>query len=563
MKLRAQTEIAPDEILLDAHNLPAYDASRLEGRLEQPLSRSVQYALWVLILCASTLFLGRLWYLQVVEGSAYVELSERNRLHHSIVFAERGVLFDRNNEMLVWNAPNEAASGSAPFSTREYTNREGLGHVLGYVSLPQTDAAGFFYKTELAGVAGVEKTFNHVLNGTNGLKIVETDALLDVLSESTITNPEDGESLTLSIDAQVEEALYTFIKELADDVPFRGGAGVIMDVHTGELLALTSYPEYKPSAMVAGSSTLIASYQQNERTPFVNRIVSGQYTPGSIVKPYFAYGALDAGIVAPSDSFVSTGALYVPNPYHPGQYTTFADWKAHGIVDVRKALAVSSNVYFYYIGGGFGSQEGLGIARLEQYARLFGMGEKTGIALQSEAVGVIPTPEWKERVFGDEWRIGDTYFTAIGQYGFQVTPIQMVRAVAMLANGGTLLTPRLVPSEEQLEAVQQGLNSDTLSVVREGMRDGVLEGTAAGLNVRYVDVAAKTGTAELGTSKDYVNSWATGFFPYENPRYAFVVLMEHGSRENIYGGVWVMRRLLDWMEEETPEYLGAKQHGSG
>ena len=193
--------------------------------------------------------------------------------------------------------------------------------------------------------------------------------------------------------------------------------------------------------------------------------------------------------------------------------------------------------------------------------KLFGISEKTGVDLPGEEGGTIPSPEWKAANFnGEPWRIGDTYHTAIGQYGFQVTPIQMVRAVASIARSGVLLTPHVLlqaEGEPPVDPQEQRVDIDPgyFTVVREGMRKGVLGGTASALDTSSVSVAAKTGTAEIGVAKNYVNSWVTGFFPYENPRFAFAVVMEHGPSTNLIGAPYVMRTLLDWMGGNTPEYL--------
>ncbi|MBC8464867.1 MAG: hypothetical protein H8D63_00625, partial [Parcubacteria group bacterium] len=207
------------------------------------------------------------------------------------------------------------------------------------------------------------------------------------------------------------------------------------------------------------------------------------------------------------------------------------------------------------------NQKGVGIAKIKEYAEGFGLASMTGIDLPGEKTGVIPDPVWKEEVFGEDWRVGNTYHTAIGQYGFQVTPIELVRGTAAIANGGSLVSPHVVKEmggedatpKDEIQTVS--VSEENMRIIREGMRAAVESGTASGLNVEYVDVAAKTGTAELGISKNNVNSWVTGFFPYDEPKYAFVVLMEKGPRDNTIGGVSIMRQLLDWMYWETPEYL--------
>jgi penicillin-binding protein 2 len=490
----------------------------------------------------------------VKKGDSFEARSENNRLKHTVIFADRGIIYDRNKKELAWNELNPQSD----FSFRKYASSTGLSHVVGYVKYPSKDKSGFYYEESFIPKDGVELTYNDEILGKNGLKITETDALGHIQSESVIAPPEDGKNLILSIDARVEQKLYESIKSIALDRGFSGGAGVIMDVHNGEILALASYPEYSPSLMTDGSDTQkIKETLSDKAKPFLNRAIGGLYIPGSIMKPYVAMGALSENIIDPMKQILSTGSLAIPNPYNPSNPTVSKDWKAHGWVDMRHALAVSSNVYFFTVGGGFGDQRGIGISNIQKYVQKFGFGKPTGIDLLGEVSGTVPSPEWKAKNFpNDPWRIGDTYNSSIGQYGFQVTPVQAVRAVAAMANGGTLLTPTILldnpKAVKKIETV--GLDPKNFQIVREGMRLSVTQGIAGGLLVPGMNIAAKTGTAELGVTKETVNSWVTGFFPYENPRFAFAVLMEKGSRSNIVGATFVMRSLLDWMTINTPEY---------
>ncbi len=367
-----------------------------------------------------------------------------------------------------------------------------------------------------------------------------------------------GKDLVTTIDSRVQGELFSLIKNAAENFNFSGGAGVIMNVQNGEIITSTSFPEYNSATLSLGKdSATIQSYINDKRKVFMDRTISGLYTPGSIVKPFFALGALTEGIISPVKQILSTGSISIPNPYDKTKFTVFKDWRANGWTDMREALAVSSDVYFYSIGGGYGDQTGLGIANIEKYAKLFGIGEKTGVDLPDEADGTIPSPAWKAKNFaGDAWRIGDTYHTAIGQYGFQVTPMEMARASAAIANSGTLISPHFVlgdtAKEDQTTSV--GLSSDYFQVVREGMRQAVTSGTAASLNVPYVDVAVKTGTAQINGNRN-VNSWVMGFLPYENPKYAFTIMMEAGPTTNSVNASSIMRQLLDWMSVNTPEYF--------
>lgn len=543
-------EIEPDEIFLDSSNLPQFDTYQFEGRIEKPISKRMHFFVGIVFLLIVMIYAGRVGYLQVAREDDFKNLSENNRLQHSIIFAERGVIYDRNGVELVWN------EGGDEFAFRKYRSVPGMSHIVGYIGYPLKDSSGIYYRDSFIGKGGVERAFENRLQGNNGLRIVEVDAHQSMTSESVVRPSKNGENITLALDSRLESELYNLIATRARESGFVGGAGALMDIDTGEIIASVSYPEYDSQVLTDGSpQETIASYVTDSRTPFLDRIVSGLYTPGSIVKPFVAVGALREGIITPEKQILSTGSIRIQNPYYPDLFSVFRDWKAHGWVDLRHALAVSSDVYFYAVGGGFEDQEGLGIERINTYGRMFGFGKETGILFDSEQAGVIPTPEWKAEHFdGDEWRVGDTYNTAIGQYGFQVTPLQIVRAIAALANNGVLVTPTLEKGAI-FEKIELPISKEILQIVREGMRLATLEGTATALSVPYVEVAGKTGTAELGARKQFVNSWVTGFFPYENPRYAFVVIMERGPVQNLVGASAVMRGFLDWLNQNTPEYL--------
>ncbi|MEK7505439.1 MAG: penicillin-binding transpeptidase domain-containing protein [Patescibacteria group bacterium] len=550
--------IDPDEIMIDAENLPRFDTSQFEGRLARPISKRVFLAVGGIGALLFFIFSWQVYALQVKEGEGYKEISETHSLSREVVFAERGLITDRNGARLAWNEP-----GKEPYPDRLYIKVSGLAHLLGHISYPKRDKRGNYYETSFSGRDGAERSFDGILAGKNGLKLEETDAKGKQVSESEIVPPENGREVRLSVDSRVQAKLYELIRARALAAPFTGGAGVIMDVRTGEILALTSYPEYDPEVISFGKdTTAIRKYFSDPGTPLLNRAIAGLYTPGSIVKPYVAIGALEEGVISPEKQILSTGSISIPNPYDPKKPSIFKDWREQGWMNMRLALAYSSNVYFFEIGGGFETQPGLGIERLNSYANMFGFGKVTGIDLtpESEEEGLVPNPRWKAEVSPeDPWRIGDTYNTSIGQYGFLVTPVQAARAVSAIANGGKLLLPTIKKWEQILppEGERLPVLEDNLKIIREGMRAVVTEprGTGGGLNISGVKVAAKSGTAEIGISKAKVNSWITGFFPYDNPRYAFAVVMERGSRENIVGATFVTKGLLEWMVLNTPEYL--------
>jgi penicillin-binding protein 2 len=555
-KNRKKDPFDMDDILLDATNLPHFDTQQFEGRIEHPISARTIFTVFILFVLVLGGFLFRAWNLQIVEGGDWRRHSENNRLDNVLEFAQRGNIYDRNGIPLAWNGGE--ISTSTPFVGRMYTEKEGFGHILGYLNYPRVDSSGNYYKTEYEGVGGVESIYNAELAGSNGTRIIEENAHNEIVSDALIEPAEDGGDLYLSIDARIQEKLYEEIQSLAEDVGFHGGAGVILDIRSGEVIALASYPDIDSQILTDGKDTArIATFITDEKKYFLNRVIAGLYTPGSIVKPFVATAALEEKVITPEKKILSTGSINIPNPYDPTKKTVFNDWKAHGWVDIRDALAVSSNIYFFEVGGGYEDQKGVGIQALNEYFSLFGVGEKTGIDLPGEVDGNIPNPDWKAQVFPDDpWRIGDTYNTAIGQYGFQVSPIQMVHSIGALANGGLLVQPHIAIENAHTEARQiKGIENTTFQIVREGMREAVKRGTTQGLNMSSISIAAKTGTAELGTAKKNVNSWVLGFFPYEDPKYAFTVVMEKGPVTNLFGGTYVMRRVFDWMSVTTPEYF--------
>ncbi len=550
-KKRRDAEISPDEIFLDASNLPNFNQGTLEGRLEKPLSRNAYFGIGVVAVLIFGVLTMQAAHLEIVKGAQYAIRSQANLLRPEVLFAQRGAIMDRNGVPLVTN--QVAADGSIE---RLYKT-PGFSNVLGYVSYPKKDSSGEYYDTDITGLAGVEKSLNTQLAGKNGTLLVEKDARGHTLSEGSSIPAVNGTDLTLSIDSRAQTAFYNAIKELSDRIPFQGGSGILMDVDTGEILALVSYPQYDSNVLASGGpSSVIAGYATDPRQVYLDRPVQGLYTPGSVVKPIEASGALTDGIIDPNKTINDVGYITVPNPYDPLHPTKFVDWEAIGTEDLRKAIAFSSDVYFYMVGGGYGDQKGLGIDRLDFWFSTFGFTSPTGINLPGESSGFLPTPTWKLKTFKEQWSLGDTYHTAIGQYAVQVTPIEEARAIAAIANGGKLVTPTLIknapPQGESL-----AVSPAALEVVREGMREGVAGGgTSSGLNdLSFVDLAGKTGTAQLGFHNEFYNAWAVGFFPYEHPKYVYVVVMEHGPSGNSLGGIYVIHQFLENLHSVAPEYF--------
>ena len=435
---------------------------------------------------------------------------------------------------------------------RRYTGGVELSHILGYTGrideeeYARLQADGYINSDRL-GKAGVEAAYEPYLRGTTGTQTIEKDALGRELSTLSEVPSVPGYDLTLSIDLDLQRKVTEFTKAAAN-----GGqaAAIVMDVHTGELLSLVSLPEYD-NAIFSGKidETRLEQYLRDPKKPLVNHALAEQYAPGSIFKQITGAAALQEGVASTGTTITSRGSIQVPNQYDDSIVYTFKDWRALGTLDFYGGIAMSSDVYFYYLSGGYHeygeSFDGLGIERLSRYARQFGLGRQTGIDIAGEADGLVPDPAWKEATFpGDVWVLGDTYNMGIGQGYLAVTPIQMARVVAAVANGGTLLTPRVVReirdseghvvlgNEPRIEG-SVGVSAENLAIVREAMRQAVTWGTAKDGGASAVSVAGKTGTAEFGQQSadgTYANThaWFSGFAPADNPQIAITVFLEQG-----------------------------------
>ena len=546
----ASHEISPEDVFLDSQNVSKFDMNQMEGHLERPLGKHIFYICLLVVLIVIGGFSYRLFAMQIVDGREYAQKADRNHLKSTPIFALRGTISDRDGNLLAWNT---LSTTTEEIPARTYTDVPGFSHLLGYVSYPKKDSSGIFWQEEYIGKDGLEKQYQLLLQGVAGERVVAINANGDIEAENVTVAPTHGENIRLTIDKGVQAKLHERIAALARDYNYNAGAGIIMDVHTGEILAITSYPEYDnnliTNARTKEEKSQLGRDLLDSRHKFLNRAVGGLFTPGSTVKPFIAIAALMEGVISPEKNIHSSGALVIKNKYG-GPDTVFKDWKAHGYVDMREAIAVSSDEYFYQIGGGYQDQPGLGIDRIYSYSNMFGFSTTTGVDLPGEEYGVVPSRDWKKRTFNEDWLVGNTYHTAIGQYGFQITPIELARAIASIANGGTLVTPH-VYAGASIKKEDLPLEEKDLQIIREGMRMGVLEGTGKVLDIPDVDIASKSGTAELGVRKDMINSWITGFFPYDDPKYVFVVIMEKGSVHNLHGAVFAARETIEWMRDNT------------
>ena len=443
-----------------------------------------------------------------------------------------------------------------PTPLRAYVAHPAFGHVVGYVGAvteenitEDTAALGWGE----VGKTGIERAYDAVLRGNPGVKIVETNSQGAVLSEGIYRREDRGENLTLSISAELQKKIYEVLEKTAQERGFGGGSAVLLDVRTGETLALVSYPGFDANVMSTGNPRdEVSRILSDESHPLFFRAIAGLYPPASTVKPFLAAAAIDEHVISPEKVIYTEGRIVVPNPFNPERPAIFKDWKNHGPVDMIHAIAVSSDAYFYTIGGGHNSIDGLGVDRMRDYFLRFGLGQTTGIDLLGEEEGLVPSKEWKARAYPDDplWRVGDSYNMGIGQGWLLTTPLQMARATLALAREGELLRPHLVKSITHndisaLAPLPVSISKSALDVARKGMRLAVTEGTAMGVADIRLPVAAKTGTAEVGKSA-WTHSWFIGFLPWEDPRLVLVVNMERGPAGNLIGATSVAHEILQW-----------------
>ena len=452
---------------------------------------------------------------------------------------------------------------------RNYPFKKIFSHILGYTGdvtaedLEERDYVGY---TDVVGRAGLEYIYDKELFGTSGKIAVEVDASGKEVGteEAVVQEVVNGSNLYLTIDVEVQKKLYSVLKEGVEDSGATGGAAVIEDVETGEILAIVTYPSYDNNLFVGGIS--LEEYTdlvEDDSNPLLNRAVSAQEPPGSTFKTIVASAALDAGVINRYTQYVSSASYTFSNG------TPFQEYRGHsyGVLNLIDAISVSSNIYFCELIRDWDMDE------LVPYIEKFGIGSLTGIDIQGEAYGRAPSPEnkeilanttspWLDPIWYPE---GDSCNSVIGQGITLVTPIQMANWIAAIANGGTLNTPhvggKFVSGNDEetvlkFEPIREKIvDKDALSIVREGMWSAVngTRATITSLAGLGVEVAAKTGTAEFGALNEegeyeHTHAWTTGFFPYDKPIYSFTIFLEDGGES--YNAAYVARNIISWMKEK-------------
>lgn len=427
---------------------------------------------------------------------------------------------------------------------RVYPNGEMAAHLLGYVGKTDfslVDMTGFqYYLPEMDGKMGLERQFNREMAGAHGERVVRIDASGLKRAERIDKEPKAGVDVILAIDGRIQALAEAAIK----DVP---GAVVVLDPSNGDVLALASSPTFNPNELMpVFPKALWDQLNSDPAKPMLNKAAAEVYAPGSIFKPVTALAALNSGTVS--------GGLTVNCPgYFMLGSKVIRCWNpnGHGVVDLRGGIEHSCNTYFISIGLKCGNDA------ISDLAHMFGMGAKTGIELDREAAGIVPTPEWKQKYWKDDWRNGDTCNFSIGQGALAVTPLQMAVLASALANGGDVFRPRLVlglrdvagnsVSNYPVTLVRHvPLAPEAMRQVRKGMRDVVMSPTGTGGRARIpgVEMAAKTGTAEYGEKEERKkHGWMILFAPYDKPRYAVAMVVD----DAVSGGFTVGPRLHSLM----------------
>lgn len=496
-----QLEIEPEEIFWDAITRKKGD-DVFKKKIEVPLTQKTLKGLWLVFLFSLIFILVRVFQFQILNHQELAVLAQKNKFAITSLKAQRGVIYDRNLEQLVFNRHSfNLIAKKSDFPADENEKRQLFEKIawilktnpreieakietetenevliaqdLDYQKLilfesnsqelegfvVQDDSVrdykdgkifshiiGYFRKS--GQNAGVEDFYDEALSPKLGQIIAERDVYGNIISEKLVSLPESGNGLVLWLDAGLQEKLYQTMFSHMQEIGAKKGAAVAMNPKTGGILAMVSFPGFDNNLFAQG-----ISQQEWEKlisdvnTPFLNRVITGRYATGSTIKPLVASAALQEGIISEQKTINCEGQIVIDNPWFLDQPFVYRDWAIHGLTDVKKAIAQSCNVFFYTIGGGYKNFEGLGPENLKKYLEFFGWGQILGIDLPGEEKGFIPDKAWKQSKFSSPdniWMPGDTYNLSIGQGFISVTPLEVAAAISAIANDGKLLKPQVV-----------------------------------------------------------------------------------------------------------------------
>ena len=497
---------------------------------------------------------------------------------------------------------------------REYPTGELTSEIIGFLGPipaalePDYIALGFVPNRDKVGYAGVEASLNDQLAGRNGTRVVEVDVAGKELRDLEPPKaPTPGENILLTIDTRLQAATKAaLIGEIEwwnryfNEIRSSNGVAITINPKTGEILSLVSFPTFENNRMARFIPAYYYEQLSNDpNRPLFNHAISAEHPPGSVYKLSTAIGAMNERVLSPTQSILDPGKItiiekYAPNdPGTPRDYVCY-DKLGHGRVSFLRGIALSCDVYFYKIGGGYPGEvpEGLGVDRMAEYAKALGYGQVTGIELPGEATGLVPTSAWKRINLSENWSIGDTYIAAMGQGFVLSTPLQVLVSAAIVANDGVYMQPTLVReiqdnkgnvvqpfspkvkwdiTKDPMIAVfdENGIATEEKKVVedwvvdltQQGMRMVITEGTAENyfrnfiINGKEIQVAGKTGTAEycdnVAQSKNLcqpgnwpTHAWFIGYAPYEDPEIAVVAFVYNGGEGASVAGP-IARKILE------------------
>jgi penicillin-binding protein 2 len=453
---------------------------------------------------------------------------------------------------LMMLSENEPSINVSYEPRRQYLTNLGLSHVLGYLGqVTEDDIKDRKYQYhDRLGKDGIEFVYEDTLKGQDGIQQIEVDAYYRQKDILTKTDPIDGQDISLTIDITAQTKLYEIMNNLSQQYDKPKMAAVVMDPSDGGILAMVSMPSFDNNIF----TSVLDDEEYNKvindpNTPLLNRVVDGIYPLGSVFKLIVGSAALEEELINDSFRVISSGGVQIGNSFFP-------DWRAggHGSTNIYWAIADSVNTFFYSIGGGNNQflSLGLGVDRIIDYSRKFGLGANTGIDLASESPGFLPSKKWKQEKFDERWYLGDTYNLSIGQGFLLTTPIQAAQMVSYFANNGVTYKPHFIQKTGDIDggeiyepeiALTNLVSSDNLNIIRQGMRMTVKSGTAKSLQSVPVAVAGKTGTAQFMHNRT-PHSWFAAFAPYEDAKIVVVVLVEEGGDHGL--AISVVNRFMNW-----------------
>ncbi len=561
-RLRIQTIIAPRGYILDrngqqlARNTASFSLVVTPADVpKEGLDQTVEQV--------SRLF-------NIPKEEIHAKLTDLNRNSLQQIIIKRG-LSQQESILFETRSAEFAGFSIKSIPIREYMNPEIFSHALGYSGLISENEladleADQYDINDFIGKSGIELSYEKYLRGINGNTQVEVDASGRPIKVLGNVEPQPGNVVKLSIDAGLQEQLYKSFTKFGDKAK---GAAIAMDPKTGEILALVSVPGFNNNLFAPGISTDdYRSLLDNKNLPLFNRSIAGTYPPGSTIKMVTAAAALQENVVTKDTIIYDRGVLVINNQFNPSIKYNFYGWKRNGLgpMNVRDAIAESSDIYFYTVGGGHPSSKinGLGAEKLASYYRKFGMGAVTGIDIQGEKPGIVADPEWKAKYFNNDpisgkWYLGDTYHISIGQGDMLTTPLQVAVWTSAVANNGVVNKPHLLkeivnqageiierPELEQLINAQ--INPQHMQAIQEGMRQNVIgnKGSGRQLSTLPISAAGKTGTSQFdGSDPSRTHAWFTSYAPYENPEIVVTILVEAGG-EGHAAAVPIAKDALQW-----------------